>query len=163
MLRNNQMSKDVDASKKTPDELTGSDDSVENIFQGRWSSKQRALIFYLANPQGKTQEEFRKEIGVSRETISVWKKIPGFMEDVHRIAEKYFLEWDLAVDRATLRDALRDITADKALANAIIKARELYYRRRGLLVDKNSHSLTDGGVIEVIVKPPQGVNGGNSS
>lgn len=151
-----------DECKEDVDALTTPDGSVEEIFQGRWSTKQRALIMFLANPQGRKQEEVRKEIGVSRETISTWKKIPGFMEDVHRVAEKYFLEWDLAVDRATLRDALRDIAADKALANAIIKARELYYRRRGLLIDKTTHTIAEGGSIEVIVKPPQGIDGGNS-
>jgi transcriptional regulator with XRE-family HTH domain len=123
--------------------------TIGEVVEGKWTAKQLAVIVHLANPRGGTQRELAKKLKVDEATISDWKQLQGFMEDVHRVAAVYFLEADLQVDRANLRDALQDPVANPDAANAILKARELYYKRRGLLVDKRQLTGADGGPISV--------------
>jgi len=113
--------------------------TIAKVVQGKWTAKQLAAITFLANPRGGTQEELAAELKVDRHTIGEWKKLDGFMEDVHRVAAVYFLEADLQVDRAVLKEAL----------SGDIKAAELYYKRRGLLIDKRQLTGADGGPISV--------------
>ena len=51
-----------------------------------WTPKQQQVIEWLAVPKGvrqpSTQEELATQIGVTRRTISRWKKLPGFQEAV---------------------------------------------------------------------------------
>ena len=125
--------------------------AINDVIQGKWNAKQLAVIVYLANPKGETQVNLSKDIKVAEKTISEWKRLPGFMEDVHRIAAVYFLEYDLLVDRANLRDAVKDPIQHPDVAASILKARELYYKRRGLLVDKHEMGGKGGGPMEYIV------------
>lgn len=130
--------------------------TIANVVVGKWDSNQLAVITHLANPRGGTQRDLAVKIGIHETTISDWKRLEGFMEDVHRVAAVYFLEADLQVDRANLRDCLRDPTDYPMLANAILKARELYYKRRGLLIEVNRFTGAAGGPVEIIVnvEPP---------
>ena len=114
--------------------------TIAKVVQGKWTAKQLAAITFLANPRGGTQEELAAELKVDRHTIGEWKKLDGFMEDVHRVAAVYFLEADLQVDRANLRDAIMNPTQHPDVAASILKARELYYKRRGLLVEKREYA-----------------------
>ena len=114
-------------------------DTIAKVVTGKWTAKQLAAITFLANPRGGTHEDLSREIEVARTTISEWKKLAGFMEDVHRVAAVYFLEADLQIDRAVLKEAL----------SGDIKAAELYYKRRGLLVEKRQLTGADGGPISV--------------
>ena len=125
--------------------------TIAKVVMGKWTAKQLAAITFLANPRGGTQEELAAELKVDRHTIGEWKKLDGFMEDVHRVAAVYFLEADLQVDRANLRDAIMNPTQHPDVAASILKARELYYKRRGLLVDKQEMGGKGGGPIEYIV------------
>ena len=126
-------------------------DTIAKVVTGKWTAKQLAAITFLANPRGGTHEDLSREIEVARTTISEWKKLDGFMEDVHRVAAVYFLEADLQVDRANLRDAVKDPTQHPDVAASILKARELYYKRRGLLIDKHEVGGKGGGPMEYIV------------
>ena len=103
-------------------------ETIAKVVEGKWTAKQLATITFLANPRGGTQRELAAELKVTEQTITDWKKLAGFMEDVHRVAAVYFLEADLQVDRAVLKEAL----------GGDIKAAELYYKRRGLLIEKKS-------------------------
>ena len=123
--------------------------TIAEVVKGKWTAKQLEAIVFLANPRGGSQRELAKELRVREETVSAWKNLDGFMEDVHRVAAVYFLEADLQVDRANLRDSIRDPLEYPDAANAILKARELYYKRRGLLVDKRQLTGADGGPISV--------------
>ena len=111
--------------------------TIAKVVTGKWTAKQLAAITFLANPRGGTQDELAAELKVDRHTITDWKKLAGFMEDVHRVAAVYFLEADLQVDRAVLKEAL----------SGDIKAAELYYKRRGLLVEKREFAGAGGGPI----------------
>jgi len=119
--------------------------TIAKVVTGKWTAKQLAAITFLANPRGGTHEDLSREIKVARTTISEWKKLAGFMEDVHRVAAVYFLEADLQVDRANLRDAIQDPKLNPDIATAIIKARELYYKRRGLLSPEKHEVAGAGG------------------
>ena len=123
--------------------------TIAKVVTGKWTAKQLAAITFLANPRGGTQDDLSREIKVARTTISEWKKLEGFMEDVHRVAAVYFLEADLQVDRANLRDAIQDPARNPDIAASIIKARELYYKRRGLLIDKRELTGAGGGPVAV--------------
>ena len=123
--------------------------AINDVIQGKWNAKQLAVIVYLANPKGETQVNLSKDIKVAEKTISEWKRLPGFMEDVHRIAAVYFLEYDLLVDRANLRDAVKDPIQHPDVAASILKARELYYKRRGLLIDKHEVGGAGGEPIKI--------------
>jgi len=143
--------------------------TIAKVVTGKWTAKQLAAITFLANPRGGTQEELAGELKVDRHTITEWKKLDGFMEDVHRVAAVYFLEADLQVDRAVLRAAtgyertvpVRDKAGNFVLGSngkpmaikeevpSDIKAAELWYKRRGLLVEKRQLTGADGGPISV--------------
>ena len=146
--------------------------TIAKVVMGKWSAKQLAAITFLANPCGGTQEELAAELKIDRHTITEWKKLDGFMEDVHRVAAVYFLEADLQVDRAVLKAAtgyektvpVRDkygnfVLGENGKPMAIkeevppdMKAAELYYKRRGLLSpEKHELAGAGGGPIEVNV------------
>ena len=143
--------------------------TIAEVVAGKWSAKQLAVILYLANPRGGTQGELARQIKVDEGTISDWKRLAGFMEDVHRVAAVYFLEADLQVDRAVLKAAtgyektvpVRDKAGNFVLGSngkpmaikeevpSDIKAAELWYKRRGLLVEKRELAGAGGGPISV--------------
>jgi len=123
--------------------------AIADIVKGAWSSRQLKAIAMLANPSGKNLDDMAAEIGVHHSTITEWKKNPDFMADVHRVAAVYFLEFDLMVDRIVLREACRDSAEYPQCIAAINKARELYYKRRGLLIDRKEISGAGGGAIVI--------------
>jgi len=64
-----------------------------------WSTNQVRLQEWLATPRydriPPKQEHLAKELGVSDKTLTRWKKLPGFMDEVRAIARLY-LKDDLA-------------------------------------------------------------------
>ena len=109
---------------------------IHEVVKGTWTAKQLQCIALLAELKNKQQNEIAGILKINPATISKWKQLSGFMADVQRVADHFFIEYDMQVDKATLRDALRDITEHPDVASSIIKSRELYLKRRGLLVDK---------------------------
>jgi len=145
-------------------------ETIAKVVEGKWAAKQLAAITFLANPRGGTQRELAAELKVTEQTITDWKKLAGFMEDVHRVAAVYFLEADLQVDRAVLKAAtgyektvpVRDKAGNFVLGSngkpmaikeevpSDIKAAELWYKRRGLLSpEKHEVAGAGGGPIAV--------------
>jgi transcriptional regulator with XRE-family HTH domain len=131
-------------------------ESIVNLVKHDWSANQLKAILLLANPRGMTQRKMAAKIGVREQTISEWKNLEGFMDDVHRVATVCFLEADLQVDRAMLKAAIGyevEFVVRKKNGEPILdekgkplkettyippdtKAAELYYKRRGLITDK---------------------------
>ena len=58
----------------------------------RWTARQRHVIEWLALPrrsrEPSTQEELAAEIGVTAQTISQWKRLPGFQQAVLQRARR---------------------------------------------------------------------------
>lgn len=111
-------------------------DKIIDLIEGDWTGKQLKVMVILADPFRPTVEKIAKEIGINRSTIYEWKKIPGFMEQVKVVMDYLCTEIDMEIDHANIKDAKKSVTSYSFSANAIIKARELYYKRRGLLIDK---------------------------
>ena len=129
---------------------------IAKIVRGKWNAKQLQAIVRLADWRGGGLEVIAEEIGVHHKTITEWKKLPGFLEDVARVAVVCFIEADLMVDRATLRTALMDPVEHPEVARAIMQARELYYKRRGLLVERQEVTGAGGGPLVLMEVPPDG-------
>lgn len=123
--------------------------NIAEACKGEWNANQLQAILFLALPKGMKQYEMAETIGVRQQTISEWKTLPYFLEDVNRVAAILFQETHTIVDRATVRDAIRDPKDFPEIASQIVKARELYYRRHGLLVDRKEVTGAGGGPIEV--------------
>lgn len=115
-------------SQLTPQQLQAAELIVENEFN-------RAL-----GVTPKKLEEIGEEVGVSRQSISKWKKMPAFIEYSAYISKQH-------------TDSLRPL-ADSMLAKLIkgtsnnglgsIKALELYYKISGVLVERRETTYTDG-------------------
>lgn len=64
-----------------------------------WTGPQRIFIDWLALPkamrQPRTQKELCQKFGVGEGTLSEWKRLPGFMDEVARTA-KEFMKDDVA-------------------------------------------------------------------
>jgi hypothetical protein len=64
-----------------------------------WTTNQIRLQEWLATPRYERipikQEKLAEELGVSDKTLTRWKKLPGFMDEVRAIARLY-LKDDLA-------------------------------------------------------------------
>jgi transcriptional regulator with XRE-family HTH domain len=112
----------------TPQQLQAAELIVENEFN-------RALGI-----TPKTLEEIGDEIGMSRQSISKWKKMPAFIEYSAYISKQH-------------TDSLRPL-ADSQLAKLMkgtsnngipsIKALELYYKISGVLVERREQTYVDG-------------------
>lgn len=124
-------------------------ENIAEACEGKWDTNHLLAILYLALPKGMKQYEIAEIIGVRQETISEWKTLPHFLEDVNRVAVILFQETHTIVDRATVRDAIRDPKDFPNIAGEIMKAREMYYKRHALLVDRKEVTGAGGGPIEV--------------
>lgn len=115
-------------SQLTPQQLQAAELIVENEFN-------RAL-----GEPVKKLEEIGEEVGVSRQTISKWKKLPAFIEYSAYISKQH-------------TDSLRPL-ADSQLAKLLkgtsmnglpsVKALELFYKISGVLVERRETSYIDG-------------------
>jgi hypothetical protein len=58
-----------------------------------WSSNQLQFMVWLALPKAErkptTQQKLALEIGVDQATLSDWKRIPGFRDEVNRMAREF--------------------------------------------------------------------------
>lgn len=76
--------------------------SAQNTTK-KWSANQLKFIHWLAIPKKerkpRTQQELAREMGLDPATLSDWKNIPGFTDEVTTLA------------RQALRDALTDVYA----------------------------------------------------
>lgn len=107
---------------------------IDDIIKGKWTPKQIQAMIELAEPKREKDEIIAKRVGLSRKQLWVWKNLPGFMENVIAIADELFLEWDLQVSRAVLKEAL--------MGN--IPAANLWMKLRGKLVEKMEHAGPEG-------------------
>lgn len=115
-------------SELTPQQLRCAELIIEDYFEAALGGKRRTL------------EEIGEEIGVSRQSISKWKKLPAFVEYSAYISSQH---------TASLRPL-----ADSALAKMIsgtsnnglisVKSLELYYKITGVLVEKREQVYVDG-------------------
>ncbi|MEK4085095.1 phBC6A51 family helix-turn-helix protein [Psychrobacillus sp. FSL K6-1415] len=115
-------------SELTPQQLKAAELIVENQFDTALGGTKRTL------------EEIGEELGVSRQSISKWKKLPAFVEYSSYISSQH---------TASLRPL-----ADSALAKMIsgtsnnglisVKSLELYYKITGILVEKREQVYVDG-------------------
>jgi len=115
-------------SQLTPQQLQAAELIVENEFNRALGSTPLKL------------EEIGEEVGVSRQSISKWKKMPAFIEYSAYISKQH-------------TDSLRPL-ADSQLAKLIsgtsnnglssIKALELYYKISGVLVERREQTYVDG-------------------
>lgn len=62
------------------------------LVSREWNASQVRFMEWLAKPEDlrecKYQSEFAKMVGVTEKTLSHWKNLPGFMEEVSRIVMK---------------------------------------------------------------------------
>ena len=93
---------------------------------GAWSSAQIAVIHWLTLPEEarrpKTQRELAKQLGYHENTISEWKRLPGFAAAV--MAAKRALISVEAVGKvldALVRKATRHGEEDVAAARAVLE------------------------------------------
>lgn len=122
------------AKKKTEidDDITV---NLDGIVQGNWTPTQKRFIFFLAYPPipDKTQAEFAKDIGLKRRgTLSDWKALPGFMDDVERVATAVFRELGFKIDGVLARKA-RD---------GELPAIALWYKRWNMLREQLDLNVT---------------------
>ena len=128
---------------------------IADACENDWQPKELRIMAYLANPVRENQRALAAELaGLSNKPKSEWtdsdeqkmiyqeqcisriKNLKGFKSDMARVATVIYIEYDLEVDRANLRDATLSPKKHPEIANSIIKARGLYYKRRGLLIEK---------------------------
>lgn len=115
-------------SELTPQQLKAAELIVENQFDVALGGNKRTL------------EEIGEELGVSRQSISKWKKLPAFVEYSSYISSQH-------------THSLRPL-ADSALAKMIsgtsnnglisVKALELFYRVTNVLVERKETTYVDG-------------------
>ena len=71
-----------------------------------WTGPQRIFIDWLALPkalrQPRTQKELCQQFGVGEGTLSEWKRLPGFRDEVARTARE-FMKDDVADVLAAIR------------------------------------------------------------
>jgi hypothetical protein len=90
-----------------------------------WHADQFKFIEWLALPkterQPKTQKLFAREIGVDEGTLSDWKRLPGFMDDVTARARKQ------------MQDAMSDVYGAlvKAASKGDVQAIKLFFEMAG--------------------------------
>lgn len=115
-------------SQLTPQQQQAAELIVENEFNRALGSTPKKL------------EDIGEEVGVSRQTISKWKKLPAFIEYSAYISKQH-------------TDSLRPL-ADSQLAKLLkgtsnngipsIKALELYYKISGVLIERREQTYVDG-------------------
>lgn len=58
----------------------------------KWSANQQQFMAWLALPSAqrkpRTQKLFAEQIGVHQDTLTDWKKLPGFMDAVNALARE---------------------------------------------------------------------------
>jgi hypothetical protein len=90
---------------------------MQNLIaqDGRWKPKQIHALTLLANPLDKrTEEEKCREVGVTQKTLIKWKKLPGFIDEIHNMSIKYIKERLPHVNYALLTKAISgDVQAIK--------------------------------------------------
>ena len=115
-------------SQLTPQQQQAAELIVENEFNRGLGNTPKKL------------EDIGEEVGVSRQTISKWKKLPAFIEYSAYISKQH-------------TDSLRPL-ADSQLAKLLkgtsnngipsIKALELYYKISGVLIERREQTYVDG-------------------
>ena len=59
----------------------------QKMSKMEWTSKQLAVMQALANPQdGRSHGQIAIDLGIAQETVSRWKKLPGFSQAVYDLA-----------------------------------------------------------------------------
>lgn len=76
-----------------------------------WSPQQRQFLEWLALPKTQrkpgTQRALAKEFGVDEATLSDWKRLPGFMDEVNALARE-LVKHDIADVLGVVRKRARD-------------------------------------------------------
>lgn len=75
-----------------------------------WTADQQRFIAWLALPKAqrvpKTQEKLAEVFGVYRDTLTDWKKVPGFMDAVNALARE-LVKHDIAEILGVIRAKAR--------------------------------------------------------
>lgn len=81
-----------------------------------WTPDQLKFMLWLAQPKAirspKLQRDLAKEIGVDQSTLSDWKNIPGFRDDVARYAKDYMRD-----DIPPVLDTIRKLAIKGSVAH----------------------------------------------
>lgn len=69
---------------------------IKPIRAKRWSADQRQFMVWLASPMmGRiptTQKALAEKMGHDESTLSDWKRVPGFAEEVAVLVDQYWLD-----------------------------------------------------------------------
>jgi len=128
----------INSNKKTPDKKANKD--IENL---RNPDLYLMFVEWMATPdrfrEVLTQKEFAKEIGVGEDTLSEWKKRPGFWDSVRE--ERRSVIKDKMVNNvisALYRTAIRDGQAKEA--KLLLELGGEYEEKR---VTENTHTIKE--------------------
>lgn len=120
----------------------------QNVNNVNFSAKQRDFINWLANPKSlrepKDQKSYCEKYNLTEETLSRWKKLPGFMEAV-----KAKIEEMAGDDDADIIQALKVSATIPGLKGSA--DRRTYLQWRKWLVEKQDISLQ-------VKRPPKPLN-----
>lgn len=107
----------------------------------KWTAKQLRYRDILADPtDSRTKEKIRKELGVTRQTLWNWERLPGFKGSVRERMEELSAGGTPAVVKALHR---------KATLGMDVQAMRLWLQWQGMLIEKGElkHEVV-GGKIE---------------
>lgn len=102
--------------------------------------QQRAAVLLVANEWGeltedgkkKSQTELAEEIGIVRSTLHAWRQDDAFTDYVNYLSDR-----DLnAMRRVANAQLMSLIKGDRTNGIASVKALEMFYKRHGLLTDR---------------------------
>ncbi len=108
-----------------------------------WTTEQTNLQLWLALPKKlrlpKTQRELANRLGVNEVTLSDWKKLPGFQEEVNKWIKAFTVDDVADVVAAVAREAKK---GSKGHAELFLELAGLW--RRGMDVTSGGKPLIKG-------------------
>ncbi|RED57165.1 phBC6A51 family helix-turn-helix protein [Cohnella lupini] len=127
---------------------------IKERLESKLTVQQRkAAALLVANEWGeltedgkkKTQAELAEVVGVTRGTLYTWRQDDDFIAYVNLLTDR-----DLNAMRTVANAQLMSlIKGDKTNGIASVKALEMFYKRHGLLTDRQVvETVTDGGAYE---------------
>lgn len=105
----------------------------EQTEANQWTANQHKFMLWLALPELERtpfrQDHLATEMGVHETTLCKWKKLPGFMAEVHKII------------RASLSDNAHEVMSSfkKQAAKGSFPHQKTYLEMMGWHTEKNHH------------------------